>query len=176
MGFLDNTGLTLVLNKIMAIVGKKQDELTFDKTPTAGSSNPVTSGGVYTAIANISSGGGGSGEAVQEIFFVDGTFDMSTFTFSTDVTFVEIAEQAVFGKDIKARARVEVSGYLVQIIYLPISVANVLSTVANFEGTMQVEGSDLGLSSGRILLAVSVEISSTSIRTKIRALSATDLT
>lgn len=30
----------------------KQDELTFDSAPTSGSSNPVTSGGVYTAIQN----------------------------------------------------------------------------------------------------------------------------
>lgn len=28
----------------------KQDELTFDSTPTSGSSNPVTSGGIYTAV------------------------------------------------------------------------------------------------------------------------------
>ena len=33
----------------------KQDKLTFDTTPTQGSSNPVTSGGVYTVIGNISS-------------------------------------------------------------------------------------------------------------------------
>lgn len=31
-------------------IDKKQDKLTFDSTPTSGSSNPVTSGGVYTAI------------------------------------------------------------------------------------------------------------------------------
>lgn len=120
--------------------------------------------------------GGGGGEAVQEIFYVDGTFDMSTFTFATDVTFEEIASQAVLGKEAKARARVEVGGYLVQIIYLSISIVNVYRTVANFEGTMQVEGRDLGFSSGRILLAVSVEISTTDIRTKIRVLSATDIT
>lgn len=35
----------------------KQDALTFDNTPTSGSTNPVTSDGIYTAIQN--SGGGG---------------------------------------------------------------------------------------------------------------------
>lgn len=31
----------------------KQATLTFDSTPTSGSSNPVTSGGIYTAISNV---------------------------------------------------------------------------------------------------------------------------
>ena len=35
-------------------VSAKQDKLTFDSTPTSGSSNPVTSGGVYTAINGAS--------------------------------------------------------------------------------------------------------------------------
>ena len=36
-----------------ADVAAKQDTLTFDNAPTANSTNPVTSGGVYSAIANI---------------------------------------------------------------------------------------------------------------------------
>lgn len=32
----------------------KQPNLTFDSTPTSGSNNPITSGGVYTALANFS--------------------------------------------------------------------------------------------------------------------------
>lgn len=36
-----------------ADVAAKQDTLTFDSTPTANSTNPVTSGGVYNAIANV---------------------------------------------------------------------------------------------------------------------------
>lgn len=39
----------------------KQDELTFDSTPTAGSNNPVTSGGIKTYVDNAVSGGGGGG-------------------------------------------------------------------------------------------------------------------
>lgn len=39
-----------------ALAGK-QDKLTFDTSPTSGSTNPVTSGGVYTAtIADIDCG------------------------------------------------------------------------------------------------------------------------
>lgn len=34
-------------------ISTKQDKLTFDSVPTEGSSNPVTSGGVYTAINTI---------------------------------------------------------------------------------------------------------------------------
>ena len=37
---------------VLALIATKQDTLTFDNTPTSGSSNPVTSGGVYTAIEN----------------------------------------------------------------------------------------------------------------------------
>lgn len=36
---------------IEAAVANKQDKLTFDATPTADSANPVTSGGVYTALS-----------------------------------------------------------------------------------------------------------------------------
>lgn len=37
---------------------KKQDKLTFDNTPTENSNNPVTSGGIYTAIQEAAGGGG----------------------------------------------------------------------------------------------------------------------
>lgn len=36
-----------------ASLQNKQNTLTFDSTPTANSTNPITSGGVYTAISNI---------------------------------------------------------------------------------------------------------------------------
>lgn len=40
---------TYIANKL----SKKQDKLTFDTTPTANSSNPVTSSGIKTAIASM---------------------------------------------------------------------------------------------------------------------------
>lgn len=50
--FLDLTGLKYVITKIQNLIDKKQDQLTFDSTPTEGSTNPVTSGGIYNAINN----------------------------------------------------------------------------------------------------------------------------
>ena len=41
-----------LLCKLYKYVQNKQDTLTFDSTPTAGSSNPVTSDGIYAAIQN----------------------------------------------------------------------------------------------------------------------------
>ena len=49
--FLDKTGLAYLWSKIVALVGTKQDTLTFDNSPTNNSSNPVKSGGVYSALA-----------------------------------------------------------------------------------------------------------------------------
>ena len=37
----------------------KQNTLTFDTTPISGSSNPITSGGVYAALQNVNTGGSG---------------------------------------------------------------------------------------------------------------------
>lgn len=50
--FLDAAGLRYVITKIKALINDKQDKLTFDTTPTSGSSNPVTSDGIYQAVNN----------------------------------------------------------------------------------------------------------------------------
>lgn len=56
MKMVSLTGLKTFLVKLKATfatktdVAKKQDKLTFDSTPTSGSANPVTSGGVYNAL------------------------------------------------------------------------------------------------------------------------------
>ncbi|WP_417208237.1 hypothetical protein [Acidaminococcus fermentans] len=56
MKMVSLTGLKTFLVKLKATfatktdVAKKQDKLTFDSTPTSGSVNPVTSGGVYDAL------------------------------------------------------------------------------------------------------------------------------
>lgn len=47
------TDLSLVTTGEKATWNGKQDTLTFDSTPTQGSANPVTSGGVYAVIGNI---------------------------------------------------------------------------------------------------------------------------
>lgn len=41
--------------EVVAALDKKQDKLTFDTTPTEGSTNPVTSDGVAKAIGDINS-------------------------------------------------------------------------------------------------------------------------
>lgn len=58
MAYLDYNGLKTFWNNIKNKLAGKQDKLTFDSTPTAGSTNPVTSGGVKSALdakANLAS-------------------------------------------------------------------------------------------------------------------------
>lgn len=45
--------LKKIVDRIAGLLTSKQDTLTFDSAPTQNSSNPVTSGGVYTALANV---------------------------------------------------------------------------------------------------------------------------
>lgn len=47
--FLDKNGLTYLWSKLKAKFSEKQDNLTFDTTPTSGSSNPVTSNGIHAS-------------------------------------------------------------------------------------------------------------------------------
>lgn len=47
---LDKNGLLYFWQKVKAYADGKQAALTFDSSPTSGSTNPVTSGGIYTAI------------------------------------------------------------------------------------------------------------------------------
>lgn len=50
--FLDLAGLKYAVAKLKTMISAKQDKLTFDSTPTSGSSNPVTSDGIYQALNN----------------------------------------------------------------------------------------------------------------------------
>lgn len=51
---LSSTSENPVQNKVIkSALDDKQDELTFDTTPTANSNNPVKSGGIYTALQDI---------------------------------------------------------------------------------------------------------------------------
>jgi hypothetical protein len=54
----------------------KQNNLTFDTTPTAKSNNPVTSGGVYSAIRNVEIGSG-----IKQLKIDVGKFTLSRFDF-----------------------------------------------------------------------------------------------
>ena len=48
---------------IATAISGKQNVLTFDSTPIENSTNPVTSGGVYTAISNITPSSGDGGQS-----------------------------------------------------------------------------------------------------------------
>lgn len=56
MKIVSLTGLKTFLAKLKSTfatkleVAQKQDKLTFDSAPTSGSTNPITSGGVYDAL------------------------------------------------------------------------------------------------------------------------------
>ena len=63
----------------------KQDVLTFDSAPTQNSTNPVTSGGVYTALANV-----GSPTAAQVQTAVDNYLDEKSIVFNTDTEITEV--------------------------------------------------------------------------------------
>lgn len=51
----DQTGAAAIATRVAALETGKQNKLTFDTTPTQGSANPVTSGGVYTALSDKAS-------------------------------------------------------------------------------------------------------------------------
>ena len=108
----------------------------------------------------VPQGGGGSGDAAQEIFYVDGTFDMSTLTFSTNVTYNDILSMVELGKYVVAKAAAHVGNTPTNVIYLALSGIsyNYAGGVASFEGMMQVNGADIGLVAGLIMLAVTVEV------------------
>ncbi len=51
--YVGTEALNELVSKIKDLLNLKQDVLTFDTTPTSGSTNPVTSGGIYNAISGI---------------------------------------------------------------------------------------------------------------------------
>lgn len=51
-GLGSNPTVSDALNRLRTLLNSKQNTLTFDSTPRAGSSNPVTSNGIYNAIAS----------------------------------------------------------------------------------------------------------------------------
>ena len=50
------SNLSNTVNDLGSVVAGKQDELTFDSTPTAGSSNPVTSSGIKSYVDSVLAG------------------------------------------------------------------------------------------------------------------------
>ena len=72
-------------NTVDAALAGKQATLTFDSAPTQNSTNPVTSGGVYTAMANV-----GSPTATQVQTAVDNYLDQNGVVFNTSAEITEV--------------------------------------------------------------------------------------
>lgn len=118
----------------------------------------------------------GGGEAVTEVFFVDGTFDMTTLTFATSVPYDDIVSAVQNNKYIVARADTLIGTTVTNIIFLPLSGHGIYSSVASFDGMLQVNGSDIGLTAGQILLAVTVVVCADGeVITKIKVVSTTEI-
>lgn len=65
--FADADGLNTVYNSLSNAISGKQNALTFDNTPTEDSTNPVTSGGIYTALASKQDSGNYAASASGDI-------------------------------------------------------------------------------------------------------------
>lgn len=95
MNLLDKTGLTYFWGKLKAYfatkteLNAKQDTLTFDTTPTSGSTNPVTSGGVYDSIPSKTS------DLTNDSGFINGYTE-------TDPVFSASAAAGITSSDIAA--------------------------------------------------------------------------
>ena len=99
--FLDKTGLTYLWGKIVALVNRKQDALTFDSTPTDNSTNPVTSGGVK---AYVDANAGGSGDSPVESGSGTGSVQTKAYTVGSS-TFTQTASgQGAFAEGCKTVA------------------------------------------------------------------------
>lgn len=119
---------------------------------------------------------GGGGAAVEEIFYVDGTFDAQTLTFLTDVTYEEISAAVQSGKFVIGRADNVMSGITIALFYLPMSALDTNSKIAVFDGTIQAQGSNLGLPHGLVLLAVTIEVcDSGEVITRIKVVGTTEI-
>lgn len=91
------SALNYLVSKVKALLAGKQDKLTFDSTPTAGSSNPVTSDGIKKAIDAIPTGGG---ESVTETFHVAFEMGASGFKLDDNVTYDDITLAFSEGKQV----------------------------------------------------------------------------
>lgn len=93
--FLNSNGLTRLISIIKKALSTKQDTLTFDTTPTTNSTNPVTSGGVKTAL-----------DVKQDENFVV-AFTTSSNVYSADKTFAATYAAYNAGKNVICTAPTE---------------------------------------------------------------------
>lgn len=110
-----------------ALLDDKQDTLTFDTEPTENSTNPVTSGGVYTALQ-------GSGQAPLVVTFT-ATADESRWT--TDVTRVQI--RAAYMRGQRVYGKYAASSSTERVLYnTAIDTSNIYFWTIRLNGTMDI--------------------------------------
>lgn len=74
-------------SKINTLLNQKQNLLQYDTTPTSGSSNPVTSGGVRSAINSLNASSvGGSGKYISAISETNGIITATEASFTSSIT------------------------------------------------------------------------------------------
>ena len=87
------TAAQTTAGQALAGLGEKQDALTFDSTPTAGSNNPVTSAGIKKYVDDHSGGGGGGGTAEvkpnRSLKVLDLSFTLDTEGYVQSVDYAE---------------------------------------------------------------------------------------
>lgn len=165
----------MAVNKVEAF-GETLIDLTNDtvtpETLAEGATAHNASGEPITGIASFN----GNSAPVQEIVYVDGTFDMTTLTYLTDVTYAEIYAAMKAGKYVVAKGNVYYGEMVVNIIFLPLSSWSFDGSVMVFDGIMQINGKYIGLENGLILLAVTAEIcGSGDVNTRIKLVTTTEI-
>lgn len=112
-------GETLAGNKTAANLGL-QDALTFDSAPTEDSTNPVESGGVYTALAGK-----------QDTLTFDGVYNASTNKAATEST----VTNAINGLDVSA---------------LSVDADETISSISESDGKISVTKQDIAIASNQV--------------------------
>lgn len=76
-------GLTELITNIKGSLDEKQDTLTFDTEPIENSTNPITSGAVYTALQNIQPSSAPS--FTSNVFAISNGFTSGDFGVGTQI-------------------------------------------------------------------------------------------
>lgn len=146
---------TSLQNSINGLSTGKQDKLTFDKAPTANSSNPVTSGGIKTALDTKldKTGTAVSASKLQTARTISLTGNVSgsaTFDGSTNInisTTVNESKHAA-AADTATKATQDASGNVIADTYATISALSSYQTKITFDSTPTANSSNPVTSAG----------------------------
>ena len=108
------TNVETALDNLATSIQGKQDTLTFDSTPTENSTNPVTSGGVYSALQNVNVEFE-SGQELSETY-IDDTHLVNpkngALPTAEDVLQLKAKLEGVTASEVKATIGEQISGYI----------------------------------------------------------------